>query len=212
MEEKNNKQGLFLVILGIATLVIAIAGATFAYFSATVVGNSPVNATSYQFAVTLTVTQELPSTTPSKGDKLIPLNESDMGTAVTNSCVDTNGYAACKVYKLRFNNTSGQAITLSGNLTATTNGFSNFYYKVTAVDGATSSLTGSGTKIEGQTPVTDGLTNLSIGTGEHDMYLILYIKNLTTNQSGDQNQSFVGTLTFNDTTSGSSGQLKATFN
>ncbi len=210
-KEKNNNQGLFLVILGVATLVIAIAGATFAFFSATVSGNTPVNATSYSFAVTLAVTKEMPSTTPSKGEKLIPLVETDMGTAVGADCTDTNGYAACKVYKLRFNNTSGQAVTLSGNLTASTNGFSNLYYKVTALDAAVTTLTGTGTKITGSTPVTTGFTSLTIGTGTHDMYLILYIKNLDSNQTGDQNQSFVGTLTFNDTTSGSNGQLKATF-
>ena len=38
MENKNG-QGIFYGVIGVATLVVAIIGATFAYFSASVTGN-----------------------------------------------------------------------------------------------------------------------------------------------------------------------------
>lgn len=51
--ERNNGQTIFLSVIGIATLLVAIIGATFAYFSTTMTGdatNTYANATSAQLA------------------------------------------------------------------------------------------------------------------------------------------------------------------
>lgn len=210
--ENKNSQGIFLGVMGVATLVVAIIGATFAYFSASVSGNAPVNAESYKFAMTLSVTPTDPATTPSKGDKLIPLTETDISKAVTAGCADKNGYAACRIYSLEFNNTGSSAVTLNGTLTPTSNDFTSLKYSVTAIDGAKSTLA-AGTSISGTTAVSTGLTGLVIPANTtKTMYLMLYINNDTeANQPNDQGKSFSGTLTFNDA-SGGTGKLEATFN
>ena len=41
--ENENKKGLFYGVIGVATLIVTIIGATFAYFSATVNPNSAIN-------------------------------------------------------------------------------------------------------------------------------------------------------------------------
>ena len=43
MENNDNGRGIFYGVIGVATLVVAIIGATFAYFSATAVSNNAVN-------------------------------------------------------------------------------------------------------------------------------------------------------------------------
>ena len=44
MENKNGN-GIFLGVVSVATLVVAIIGATFAYFSASITGDNTVNLT-----------------------------------------------------------------------------------------------------------------------------------------------------------------------
>ncbi len=211
MENKKG-QGIFLGVIGVATLVVTLIGATFAFFSATVTGNAPVNVESYQFAITLGVAPVDPATTPAKGDKLIPLTETDIDKAITAGCVDSNNYAVCKIYELTFVNSGSTAVTLSGGLTSTSNNFATLKYSVTAVGGAKNTLT-SGNAVASQgSEVTTGLTNLTIPTGPSTMYLMLYIPNNTTaNQPNDQAKSFVGTLTLADTNAASGGKLQATF-
>ena len=86
--KKQTGNGILLGILAVATLVVTITGATFAYFTASVAGSAPVNAASYKFDMSLTVTKVNPATTPTKGDKLIPLASTDMSKAITAGCVD----------------------------------------------------------------------------------------------------------------------------
>ena len=207
--KKQSGNGILLAILTVATLLVTITGATFAYFSASVSGSGPVNAASYKFNITLTITKVNPATTPSKGDKLIPLAETNLAAAITAGCIDSNGYAACNIYELTFSNTGSGSVTLSGNMTPTTNTFSNLKYSTTAIGAAKSTLS-TGTAISGNTAVTTGFTNLTIPTGTSTMYLMLYVNNVNSNQTNDQNKSFSGTITLNDTTGGS-GQLKANF-
>lgn len=209
MKKLNGKE-IFLGMIGILTLVVLIIGATFAYFSASVTSDKDITGQSYEFDMSLTVTRVDPATAPAKGDKLIPLTESDIGAAVNAGCVDKNNYTVCQIYQLSFRNGSSEAVTLSGNLTASQNDFSNLYYNVTTIGGAKSTLA-AGTPISGLTPVTTGLTNLVINPGDSTMYLMVYIKNdPANNQPDDQAKNFIGTLTFTDVTS-SSGKIQATF-
>ena len=208
--KKQTGNGILLGILAVATLVVTITGATFAYFTASVSGSAPVNAASYKFDMSLNVTKVNPATTPTKGDKLIPLASTDMAKAITAGCVDDNGYTSCIIYQLNFVNSGSASVTLSGNLKPTTNGFSNLKYATTAIGGAKSTLSGANA-LSGTTAVTTGFTNLTIPTGTSTMYLMLYINNTSSNQDGDMDKTFSGTLTFSDTSSGSNSQLKATF-
>lgn len=114
--DNNNGKGIFYGVIGVATLVVAIIGATFAYFSATVTptdGSDDISgATNNDIAgnMSLTVTRILPANstgangaTATKG--LVPANIDgtigQINNAVAAGCVDANnGFTGCHVYKI----------------------------------------------------------------------------------------------------------------
>lgn len=132
MEEKKRGNGIFLGVVAVATLIVAIIGATFAYFSITAQSaNNAVNLSAYEFTASLSVTPVAPTGT-FKG--LIPMDPDAVVTngggatnlayainTATNTCVDSNGYQVCALYRLRFENTSTEPMTLTGTLKTTTN-------------------------------------------------------------------------------------------
>ena len=62
MEDNNRNKGLFFGIIAIATLIVAIIGATFAYFSASVsTANDAVNFTSFDFSASISVEKIAPA-------------------------------------------------------------------------------------------------------------------------------------------------------
>ena len=205
MEQRPSKLVVILIILAI---VFSLVGATFAYLTVSIVGNNNVDVTSYNFNVVLSMNRVDPVTAPLNGYGLILLDETDLASAVSAGCVDDDGYTACMIWELEFTNNGSDAITLSGELTPITNTFSNLKYSVTAIGGAKSSLT-FGSPL-GSASVTAGFTNLTIPTGTSQMYLMLYVNNLTMNQMDDAGKIFAGSLTFNDPGGGS--QLYAEFN
>ena len=119
MEENNRKgPGIFYAVVGVATLVVAIIGATFAYFSASASDNTNITGNTAQAGgVNLEIT---PVTTT--GTNMVPLNllGDDMKTAPTTgdqfadaigatkgaSCVDSNGNNVCQVYSIKVSNQS----------------------------------------------------------------------------------------------------------
>ena len=213
MENKRGS-GIFLGVVGVATLVVAIIGATFAYFTATVSGTAPVTAQAYEFAMTLSVNKIAPSTAANAKD-LIPLTTADIGTALTgaankSACVDKDDFAACLIYELEFSNTGSSAVTLDGKLTPTVNEFDSLYYRVATTQAGLSSATSHA--LSGTTAVTDDLTSIAVGTGQTNLYLMLYIQNDTGNdQPNDKGAAFSGTLDFQDANGGSNAHLQATF-
>ena len=209
MEGTNSKKIIFGVIAVIIIIAIAV-GVTSAYLTASVTSGNSINGDTYSFSMTLSITKVDPTTTPLKGSRLIPLNESDIGRAINAGCIDKNDYQVCEIYALTFQNSGSSAVTMSGNLTPQNNQFTNLYYDVTAIGEGKSALT-AGTLISGLTPVTAGFSNLTIPIGSSTMYLILYIRNdQANNQPNDQARNFTGVITLTDD-SGSQGRILATF-
>ena len=109
MENNRDRKGIFLGVISVATLIVAIIGATFAYFSATITANEEVNFTAYTFSATASVEKVAPSgdvndLIPVDGTNVIPLasntrNDPDAGTDTNGACKDLNGYSACIIYK-----------------------------------------------------------------------------------------------------------------
>lgn len=134
MENNRRGSGIFLGVVAVATLVVAIIGATFAYFSITAQSNSDaVNLTAYEFNASLSVNPLYPTGT-FKG--LIPIdpeatvanvsgsNNKNLLYAINeaeNKCVDTAGYQVCQVLELSFINSGTAEMTLSGTLMTTLN-------------------------------------------------------------------------------------------
>jgi hypothetical protein len=130
--ENSKGRGIFLGLVSVATLIVAIIGATFAWFSASVgSGENDVNLTAYQFDAELTVDRVFP-TDENASKKIIPfvpdkvLREgqgdatNNMNYALneaTDKCVDSSGYLVCSLYKITVTNNGSDAIELDGTVT-----------------------------------------------------------------------------------------------
>ena len=130
--ENSKGRGIFLGVVSVATLIVAIIGATFAWFSASVgSGENDVNLTAYQFDADLTVERVFP-TAENASKKIIPFvpdkvlregqeNETNnMNYALneaTDKCVDSSGYLVCSLYKITVTNNGSDAIELDGTVT-----------------------------------------------------------------------------------------------
>lgn len=130
--ENSKGRGIFLGVVSVATLIVAIIGATFAWFSASVgSGENDVNLTAYQFDADLTVERVFP-TAENASKKIIPFvpdkvlregqgdQTNNMNYALneaTNKCVDSSGYLVCSLYKITVTNNGSDAIELDGSVT-----------------------------------------------------------------------------------------------
>ena len=130
--ENSKGRGIFLGVVSVATLIVAIIGATFAWFSASVSsGENDVNLTAYQFDADLTVERVFP-TEENASRKIIPFvpdkvlregqgdQTNNMNYALneaTNKCVDSSGYLVCSLYKITVTNNGSNAIELDGSVT-----------------------------------------------------------------------------------------------
>lgn len=153
--EKNNGKGIFYGVIGVATLIVAIIGATFAYFTATQsAGNNVItgNAATVSFGLAV---EKVVKPDEEKGG-LIPMTDGMVEKAVTNAskkgaCVDDTDAAVCQIYKITISNTGSAALFLDGyvNLTggaasgATTAPTSMRWAQVFSTDGTTYALTGT---------------------------------------------------------------------
>ena len=131
--ENSKGRGIFLGVVSVATLIVAIIGATFAWFSASVnSGENDVNLTAYQFDAELTVDRVFPTTDENASKKIIPFvpdkvlregqgdQTNNMNYALneaTNKCVDSSGYLVCSLYKITVTNNGSDAIELDGSVT-----------------------------------------------------------------------------------------------
>ena len=91
MNEENNRKGpgVFYAVVGVATLVVAIIGATFAYFSAqaTATGDTITGGTNNDLASALSVTVTRVNKTPTNAASidLVPANIDGTTTTVNNA-------------------------------------------------------------------------------------------------------------------------------
>ena len=113
MEENNRKgPGVFYAVVGVATLVVAIIGATFAYFSAqaTASGSDITGGTNNDLASALSVTVTRVNQTPKTvaSIDLVPANIDgkleSVNNAVKANC-EANGYTGCHLYKIEAQST-----------------------------------------------------------------------------------------------------------
>ena len=122
MEKKKGINNIFYGVIGIATLMIATIGATFAYFTATAGNNATVTGNMARIGFDLTVTK-MTDVDQTKGG-LIPMSNNMIEQAVSNAstngiCVDDNGNAVCQVYKLTVVNTSTASMFVDGYVSLT---------------------------------------------------------------------------------------------
>lgn len=211
--ENRNGQGIFYGVIGVATLVVAIIGATFAYFSAA--GNTDsttiTGTTGSGGGLSLTVTD---LTTTATG-ALVPQKATALQSALTGtggkSCVDGNGNTVCKVYSIVVGNTGTSSVATTGTLnlsagTANTNMHWALLDSQTAVPtgGVTAKAAGSAQSIANPTLDPAGGTAPS-----KTYYVVVWLEETDAQQdANDAGQSFTGTVTFEGA---GSGQVTSTF-
>ena len=218
MEENNRKgTGVFYAVVGVATLVVAIIGATFAYFSASDTKADITGTTAESGGIALTVTAVTDKTT-----ELIPLNlvtgTSDptdqfadaLGTAKGASCKDSNGNTVCQVYSVHVkNNSTSSTVNVRGTLNLATESTNMKWQLLT---NATST-----TRADFATVVDKGVTgNITVGgntggtatdknaasqtleaLGEATYYVLVWLEETgAEQQAADAGQAFTGTVTF----------------
>ncbi len=153
MENRRGSE-IFLGVIGIATLVVAIIGATFAFFSAST--NSAADAvtagsTTVALNYTDTVGTNLKSALIPARDRIATYAALDQdGTNNTNAqCVDDNGNDVCGVYQFTVSNPSTTTTqNISFKIEVALNTFANLHYKIysgTASDLTSGSLDGTTT-------------------------------------------------------------------
>lgn len=118
---ENNKRGIFYGVIGVATLVVAIIGATFAYFtaSADVANNITGNMATINFGLGVEKV-----TTAGDESGLIPMSNNMVQQAVSNAsgkgvCIDDAGNAVCQIYKVTVTNDSTAAMFVDGYVALT---------------------------------------------------------------------------------------------
>ena len=134
MENKNGS-GLFLGIVSVATLIVAIIGATFAYFTAnTQSEENAVDVGAYEYNLSLSMNQIYPEGVSAQG--LIPLKpDAEIEGAIEpnninllyalnvakNKCIDDNGMQVCALYQVSITNQATNPVTLKGQINTTSN-------------------------------------------------------------------------------------------
>lgn len=129
MEENNRKgPGIFYAVVGVATLVVAIIGATFAYFSASAnTGEEDIKGQTVDLSgAALTMTAERYAFTGATvvNKDLVPADltadETGLAKALEKNCEDA-GYTGCHVYEITAGTTADvTAATVTLNLEVTT--------------------------------------------------------------------------------------------
>lgn len=115
---KENKKLTTIIICCILTLIAAIAGATYAYFSIRITSNEYITGTTGVDADSLKLDIVLES---SGTGKLIPQIDSTIEGAASGSsgkdkCIDSNDNTVCKVYSITIINQSPYKMNVTGKL------------------------------------------------------------------------------------------------
>lgn len=238
MENKKGS-GIFLGVVSVATLVVAIIGATFAYFSASVSSNEgAIGATAYEFDVKVTNIKMIqPENVDSLGG-IIPMNVNTQVSGkgmllyalndATNKCVDSNNYQVCALYEATLSNGGSKDVTLNLAVKTDTNEagsggevFSDLTFQALTENTGTYSLDGAAEtlmKVAGQSV---DIKNVSVTvpakTTDYKHYFVVYLNEPRNNEDTDaKDQSkqmgakYTGSLIY--TTSQGGNRLTGTFN
>lgn len=220
MEDNQRKgPGIFYGVIGVCTLIVAIIGATFAYFTATAEDKTTIQGKAADTGLSLEVTHL--STDATAG--LVPLLTTDLEKALLGdvatsekACVDMNGNSVCQVYSIKVTNEGDTAVTIAGKLNlipvnteegvepAITSTFSNLKWR----------LLNSQTEVKADGTVNaTGVSNIVESVtveaeASQTYYIAVWIDENNNKQDDSDKGYFNGTVTFN---SASGSGITATF-
>lgn len=208
--DNNKSRGIFLGVLSVATLIVSIIGATFAYFVASANGNEgAAKGGAANVAGTLTLSE-----TVDYRQNMIPVTETLMKTSYKRADAATGtgtgrceGYSAaggntvynlCSIYQFTVSNSASIAQTIYASLTANTNTFANLKYCIFEGEAGTSDTE----KVACRNMPAEKSTDSNIfselipaTTGTHTYTLVMYINETSEDQTtADSGKTFTGTI------------------
>lgn len=196
-KEKNDFKGITFISIGILTIVVAIAGATYAWFAVSATNTNVVSGESGYKDTTLILTVD-DSTKTSVGSKsLIPQKDSAIQSAVTGDddngpCVDANGNAICKVYTITVKNNTTTTYYVDGTFALTADGMPHLKWaKGTSATAGFPSPSGTYNTKATTTLVND--VKLT-GGASASYYVVVWISEANAAQT--DSGRFTGTVTF----------------
>lgn len=208
MNENNNGRGLFYGVIGVATLIVAIIGATFAYFSvsANIANNSDIAGSTVELSDT-TIAGTLTRVTPSTVS-MVPLKTEELQRGITGEggqkCIDENGAKVCDIYTLTINNTSNAPVSLAGNLTITATDMADLRWSLLE---SPDSATGATAKAVSDTVIVANEL-LAAKNGTKTYHFVIWFNETELNQNAQAGKSYTGTVTF---TAANGGKITAQF-
>lgn len=212
-EQKKMNGSLIYAIVGVAVLIVSVAGSAYAYYAATATAN--LSGTAAGAGLSLTVNKV---STGANGN-LIPIDAdpttltkaakgwtgSALGTSwnASYACKDKNGYSVCQIYEVKLTNNSSVAMNFNIGVTALS-GTSTQNIDVVKMD-SNISVT-SATSIKGNASGIANNVSVSANGTSSTYYIMVFIKNLNSAQT--DKGAFSGTVTAVSTTG---DQVKANF-
>lgn len=190
-EEKPRGNTVLLTIIAVATLLVAVIGATFAYFSATITGNDSPSTSVIVKTATLGIVYN-------SGQQINLANATPSQTAYKDITIENDGEIALEynlnwnIAKYEFEDATSQQIAegIQGMR-------SDFVYKVEqSTDGGSTYTTIA--KAETTLPSVSGKifdNNVSVAAGvTHHYRITVTFKNTGLNQNNNQNKAFEGSI------------------
>lgn len=201
MEELNKTerkgQGTFYMIIAMLTLIVAIVGATFAYFSLQASDENTVKGNAAKVGLSLEVRKV---SVDASGD-LIPLDETLLEKAIAGDsatenqmCVDKNGNTVCQVYELKVTNEGTAATAVNGSLTLTAETITNLKWQI--MTDQSTPVTDSGQfKTTDDTEIAKNDT-IEANPGSKTYYVMIWIDETENKQNDSDVGSFTGIVSF----------------
>ena len=224
----NNKRNseIFLGIVGVATLIVAIIGASFSYFVASASSaESAVDLTAYEFNSSLSLQPIYASDA-----KMIPIdpmgivenadspNNTNLAYAlnVAKKCTDDHGFKVCALYEITLTNNAPEAVTLQGTIVteeATT--FENLMYRPVTKSGESYTIGSNATSLS---TVANGSINIGEITvqpngGTATVYALIYLNETGLEeepQNAEMGATYKGRFVFTSTAA-NGNKLTGTF-
>lgn len=196
---ENNGRGIFYGVIGVATLIVAIIGATFAYFSASATNDSDVTGTTANGASLAIAISKVSATGTEKN--MVPMLSTDLQKGVTGvedkggSCKDANGNTVCEVFKVTVTNGSADiGLNVKGTMNLASTAKNMKWQVLTDATTVNKSATTVNQGTEGTITDNQALT----ASDTHDFYLVVWLDETNAAQDADDaGKTFTGTVTFN---------------
>ena len=197
--EKNERkgQGTFYMIIAMLTLIVAIVGATFAYFSLQASDENTVKGNAAKVGLSLEVRKV---SVDASGD-LIPLDETLLEKAIAGDsatenqmCVDKNGNTVCQVYEVKVTNEGSAATAVNGSLTLSAKTITNLKWQI--MTDQSTPVTDSGQfKTTDDTEIAKNDT-IEANPGSKTYYIMIWIDEIESDQNDSDTGAFTGVVSF----------------